>query len=73
MRADNRLAPHMMQERVLTPTLALRVCDLVERLLFPLDGYPAPTPPDPGPEEQADLRRRTEERVSELLPCKLKC
>jgi hypothetical protein len=44
------------------------VVDLLERLLFPLDGYPAPTPPDPTLLEQQVMRRELEERLSMAIP-----
>jgi hypothetical protein len=46
------------------------VIDLIERILFPLDGYPAPTPPDPTPEEVVIMRKKLEERIDEMIPGK---
>ncbi|ODO11372.1 hypothetical protein I350_00151 [Cryptococcus amylolentus CBS 6273] len=63
----DRIIPHLIQTR-LTPELALRLLDLTERLLFPLDGYPGPSPIDPSPAEAADLRKRLENRLEELIP-----
>ncbi|KAL1412545.1 hypothetical protein Q8F55_000291 [Vanrija albida] len=61
--AIDRLLPHLCVTRVLTPFTALRVADLLERVLFP-DGYPGPSPPDPTPEEAAALDRRLRNAVS---------
>lgn len=44
--------------------------DLVERILFPLDGYPAPTPPDPTPDETVIMRNKLEKRIDEMIPGK---
>jgi hypothetical protein len=62
--------PHYIQSRVLTSQTSLKVIDLIERILFPLDGYPAPTPPDPTPEEVIIMRKKLEERMDEMLPGK---
>lgn len=62
------LLPHLLLTHVLTPKTAFRVCDLIERVLFPLDGYPAPTPPDPLPVETQAIRERFEARLTELVP-----
>jgi hypothetical protein len=62
--------PHYIQSRVLTSQTSFKVIDLIERILFPLDGYPAPTPPDPTPEEVIIMRRKLEERIDEMIPGK---
>ena len=62
--------PHYIQTRILTPQTSLRVIDLIERILFPLDGYPAPTPPDPTPEEVIMMRRKLERRINGMIPGK---
>jgi len=64
----NRTLPHFIQIRLLTPQTSLKVIDLLERILFPLDGYPAPTPPDPTPEEVIDMREKLEKRIDEMVP-----
>ncbi|WOO82189.1 uncharacterized protein LOC62_04G005688 [Vanrija pseudolonga] len=63
----DRLVPHLCVTRVLTPGTALKIADLLERVLFP-DGYPGPSPPDPTPEEAAMLLRSLRSRVAEALP-----
>jgi hypothetical protein len=60
--------PHYIQIRVLTPKTSLKVIDLIERILFPLDGYPAPTPLDPTPEETIIMRKQLERRIDSLIP-----
>jgi len=60
--------PHYISSRILTSQTSLNVIDLIERILFPLDGYPAPTPPDPTPEEVIIMRKRAEERIDEMIP-----
>lgn len=62
------MIPHYLETRILTPQTSLKVIDLLERILFPLDGYPAPTPPDPNPEEISDMRLRLEKRLDGMLP-----
>jgi hypothetical protein len=62
--------PHYLQSRVLTSQTSLKVIDLIERILFPLDGYPASTPPDPSPEEVIIMRKKLEERMDEMIPGK---
>ena len=62
--------PHYIQSRILTPQTSLKVIDLIERILFPLDGYPAPTPPDPTPEEVVIMRKKLEDRIDETMPGK---
>jgi len=62
--------PHYIQSRILTPQTSLKVIYLIERILFPLDGYPAPTPPDPTPEEVIIMRKKLEDRIDEMMPGK---
>ncbi|OCF34324.1 hypothetical protein I316_03838 [Kwoniella heveanensis BCC8398] len=65
------LLPHLIRTYLLTPQLALKSIDTIERLLFPLEGgWPGPSPVDPTPEEAVDLRRRAERRLQEIVPCK---
>lgn len=58
----------MILTLILTPTTAFRVIDLLERILFPLDGYPLPTPPDPTPTEAKRIRQDLEARLQEVVP-----
>ncbi|WWD20386.1 hypothetical protein CI109_104862 [Kwoniella shandongensis] len=64
----DRLIPHLIHTHILTPRTSLRLIDLLEKLLFPLDGYPGPSPIDPTPAEAADLKRRAERRLGEIIP-----
>jgi len=52
----DKLLPHMLQN-FLSPAFMLNTTRTAKRTLFP-NGYPAPQPPDPTLEEQADLRAR---------------
>jgi hypothetical protein len=63
-----RTLPHYIQSRILTSQTSLKLIELIERILFPLDGYPAPTPPDPTPEEVIIMRKKLEERIDEMIP-----
>lgn len=65
----SRTLPHFIQT-ILTPQTSLKVIDLLERILFPLDGYPAPTPPDPTPEEVMVMREKLDKRMDEMVPGK---
>lgn len=62
------IVPYLIRLYLLTPTTALRLVDLLEKTMYPLDGYPAPAPPDPTVEEAIAMRREIEERLSMLLP-----
>lgn len=66
---SDSILPHFIHSQ-LTPTLSLRIIDLLERLLFPLDGYPAPSPPDLTPEEAVITRKAFESRLREIIPRK---
>jgi len=50
----DRLLPHMLHT-TLSPTFIIRIVRTAKRSLFP-NGYPAPPPPDPTVEEQAETR-----------------
>ncbi|XAO21966.1 hypothetical protein I312_100728 [Cryptococcus bacillisporus CA1280] len=63
----DRIIPHLLSSQ-LTPKLSFRLIDLAEKLLFPLDGYPGPTPIDPTPDEAADMRNKAEKRIGEIIP-----
>ena len=52
----DKLLPHLLSD-FLSPALILNVTKTAKRTLFP-NGYPAPPPVDPSPEEQAELRAR---------------
>jgi len=52
----DKLLPHLLSE-FFSPAFILTATKTAKRTLFP-NGYPAPTPIDPSPEEQAVLRTR---------------
>ncbi|KAF8898503.1 PXA domain-containing protein [Infundibulicybe gibba] len=52
----DRLLPHMLSS-TLSPALILTMTRTAKRTLFP-NGYPGLQPPDPTPEEQAEVRAR---------------
>jgi hypothetical protein len=64
------LIPHLIETHLLTPRTSISLIDLLERILFPLDGYPAPTPPDPTPEEVVKMRQDLDKRLERLVPGK---
>ncbi|OSD06026.1 hypothetical protein PYCCODRAFT_1525951 [Trametes coccinea BRFM310] len=62
-----RLLPYLLYAHLLcAPTLAAAV-RAARRTLFP-DGWPAPPPVDPTPEEQAEMRVRVRRRLGEAVP-----
>lgn len=60
----DRVVPPLL-EKALTPPTAIRVVDLLEKLLFP-DGYPGPSPVDPTPEEAAELDSMLRARIAQF-------
>ena len=52
----DKLLPHLLSD-FLSPALILTTIKTAKRTLFP-NGYPGPSPVDPSPEEQAELRAR---------------
>jgi hypothetical protein len=62
------LLPYLIMTHFFNPQTALRLTYLIERLMYPLDGYPAPSPQEPTPDEVRDLRLRMNSRVGEMLP-----
>ncbi|EKM83685.1 hypothetical protein AGABI1DRAFT_103816 [Agaricus bisporus var. burnettii JB137-S8] len=52
----DKLLPHLLYT-YLSPAFILNIVRLSKRTLFP-NGFPAPPPPDPTPEEQAALKQR---------------
>ena len=63
----SRLLPHLLLTRLLTPQHAIVAIAAFEKMLFPLDGYPGPAPPDPTVEEAVILRERLTSRTAELI------
>ena len=69
--SNHSLVPFFVLTEVLTPKNCLKVIDLLEHVIFPLDGYPAPSPHDPSPEEARSLRDKLEMRLQEVIPSKI--
>ncbi|TFY83981.1 hypothetical protein EWM64_g41 [Hericium alpestre] len=63
----DRLLPHFLYTHVLTPSTLTHTVSTAKRTLFP-NGYPAPAPPDPIPEEQLAIRAALAARVAQLIP-----
>ncbi|KAI0662635.1 PXA domain-containing protein [Cubamyces menziesii] len=62
-----RLLPYLLYAHVLcAPTLA-SIVRAARRALFP-EGWPAPPPVDPSPEEQVEMRERLRRRIGEAVP-----
>ncbi|KAI0639208.1 PXA domain-containing protein [Trametes polyzona] len=62
-----RLLPYLLYAHALgAPALASAV-RAARRALFP-EGWPAPAPEDPGPEEQAEMRARLGRRLVQAVP-----
>jgi len=61
------LAFHLVNDKLVTASLARTVLDAATRGLFP-DGHPPPRVPDPSPAEQDEWRRRCEAAVARALP-----
>ncbi|KII93458.1 hypothetical protein PLICRDRAFT_49505 [Plicaturopsis crispa FD-325 SS-3] len=64
----DRLLPYLVHTHVLSPRALLIGVGAAKGALFPLNGYPAPSPPDPDMKEQAELRAALERRLLELIP-----
>ena len=58
---------HLVNDKLVTATLAHTVLDTATRALFP-DGHSPPRAPDPTPAEQDDWRRRCDAAVARALP-----
>ncbi|TFY58638.1 hypothetical protein EVG20_g8074, partial [Dentipellis fragilis] len=63
----DRLLPHYLYSNVFTPTRIVYMVQSGKRALFP-NGYPAPSPPDPTPEEQMLMRAALAETISRKVP-----
>jgi len=63
----DRLLPLVLYTSVLTPVQITALVTATKHSLFP-NGYPALTPPDPTPEEQAVLRSELLRRLAQAIP-----
>jgi hypothetical protein len=61
------LLPLFLYTSVLTPVQITVLVSATKHALFP-NGYPALTPPDPTPEEQAVLRSELLRRLAQAIP-----
>ncbi|KAG7099426.1 hypothetical protein E1B28_001278 [Marasmius oreades] len=53
----DRLLPHLLNRHISNPGTLLSIVRSAKQTLFP-NGYPQPAPPDPSPEETAEMRQR---------------
>ncbi|KAF9270429.1 hypothetical protein L218DRAFT_1071863 [Marasmius fiardii PR-910] len=53
----DRLFSHLLNQHLLNSGTLLNIVRSAKKALFP-NGYPQPAPPDPSPEETAEMRRR---------------
>ncbi|KAI0082219.1 hypothetical protein K474DRAFT_844283 [Panus rudis PR-1116 ss-1] len=63
----SRLLPYLLYTHVLCSTTLANTVRIARRSLFP-EGWPAPPPLDPTPEEQAEIRQRLEKRLLDVIP-----
>ena len=61
------LLPLFLYTSVLTPVQITTLVSAAKHALFP-NGYPAQSPPDPTPEEQAVLRSELVRRLAQTIP-----
>ncbi|TBU35052.1 PXA domain-containing protein [Dichomitus squalens] len=62
-----RLLPYLLYTHVLSPATLANTVRSANRALFP-EGWPAPPPVDPTPEEQAEMRETLRRRLAERVP-----
>ena len=62
-----RLLPYLLYTRLLAPASLAGIVRAARRALFP-EGWPAPPPVDPTPEEQAAMRAAVRRRLGERVP-----
>ncbi|KIP11511.1 hypothetical protein PHLGIDRAFT_99802 [Phlebiopsis gigantea 11061_1 CR5-6] len=63
----SRLLPHLLYTHAFSPDSLLTLIQASRHALFP-GGWPAVSPPDPSPEEQAELRQELTRRLLALVP-----
>ncbi|KAH9176927.1 PXA domain-containing protein [Lactarius sanguifluus] len=66
----DRLLPLLLYTSFLTPVRVTGLVSAAKHALFP-NGYPAQSPPDPTPEEQAVLRSELVRRLAQTIPAPL--
>lgn len=67
----SRLLPYLLYTHVLSPTTLAMTVRNARRALFP-EGWPAPPPVDPTPEEQVAIRKELEKRLVAKIPGSLR-
>ncbi len=63
----SRLLPYLLYTNLLSPSSLAHIVRTARRALFP-NGWPAPPPIDPSPEEQIEMRQELESRLLALIP-----
>lgn len=63
----SRLLPYLLYTNILSPSSLANTVRISRRALFP-NGWPAPPPIDPSPEEQIEMRQELERRLLALIP-----
>ena len=63
----SRLLPYLLYTHALSPASLSTIIKNARRALFP-EGWPAPPPIDPTPEEQVELRKELERRLLDTTP-----
>ncbi|KAI0786012.1 PXA domain-containing protein [Abortiporus biennis] len=66
----SRLLPYLLYTHILSSSSVSKLVLSARRALFP-DGWPAPPPIDPTPEEQAELRKTLTRRLEGYIPTPL--
>ncbi|KAI0724358.1 PXA domain-containing protein [Cerioporus squamosus] len=62
-----RLLPYLLYTHLFSPAMLANIVRSARRALFP-EGWPAPPPVDPTPEEQAEMRDVVRRRIAERVP-----
>lgn len=65
----SRLLPYLLYTHALSPSSLAHIVKSARRALFP-EGWPAPPPIDPTPEEQMELRKELQRRLLDYTPGK---
>ncbi|KAF9779774.1 PXA domain-containing protein [Thelephora terrestris] len=63
----DKLLPYLLYKNVLSPGRLVEICQIAKKNVFP-NGYLAPPPIDPTPEEQVVIRERLAARIQEVMP-----
>lgn len=65
-----RLLPYLLYTHLFSPAILANIIRSARRALFP-EGWPAPPPVDPTPEEQIEMREAVRRRLLERVPGKI--